>query len=212
MESIRKLNFVHRRLRECRACVQMCGAPVLGPAVATKIMLIGQAPGVHESDLGRPFAYTAGKTLFKWLKSASGLEEEELREIIYMAAVARCFPGKAKSGSGDREPNAEEIENCRPHLQAEVDALKPELILAIGKVAIAEVLGPRKFPKGTPLSSVVGKKIRVIFHGHEVEVIALPHPSGVSRWPVTEPGKTQLAKALSLLKKTLKKLDPIITL
>jgi uracil-DNA glycosylase len=53
---------------------------------------------------------------------------------------------------------------------------------------------------------VVGKKIKARFHGHEVEVIALPHPSGVSTWPQTEPGKTKLRQALSLLEKSLPEL------
>lgn len=199
MSNFRKLEKVHHLIRECRTCPQMCSTPVHGPAMETSIMLVGQAPGAHESTLGRPFAYTAGKTLFKWFSQATQLDETEIREQIYFAAVARCFPGKNPKGAGDREPNIQEIENCRKHLSAEVSILKPKIILAVGKVAIAEVLGPKLFPKGTPLVDVVGKKIKAQFHGHPVEVISLPHPSGVSRWPVTEPGKTKLKKALNLL-------------
>lgn len=184
----------------------MCSNAVHGPALETHVLLVGQAPGSHEGDLGRPFAYTAGKTLFKWLGSATGLDEEELREKIYFSAVARCFPGKSLKGSGDREPSPEEIENCRPFLKAEVEALQPKLILAVGKVAISEVLGAKHFPKGSNLADVVGRKIRTEFHGHEAEVIALPHPSGVSRWPQTEPGKTKLRQALKILEKSLPEL------
>lgn len=180
----------------------MCSTPVHGPAIETAVMLVGQAPGAHESALGRPFAYTAGKTLFQWLRVATGLDEEELREQIYIAAVARCFPGKSTKGAGDREPSAEEILNCRPHLESEVSILQPKLIIAVGKVAIAEVLGPQLFPKGTPLVDVVGKKMQAVFHGQKVEVIALPHPSGISRWPKIEPGKTKLQQALRLLEKS----------
>lgn len=181
----------------------MCSAPVHGPALESAVMLIGQAPGVREGETGRPFAYTAGTTLFKWLGEASGLDEEELRERIYIAAVARCFPGKAAKGSGDRVPTLLEIANCRPYLQREIEILKPKLIIAVGKVAISEVLGPDLFPKQASLVDVVGKKIAVTFHGHKTTVIALPHPSGVSRWPQTEPGKTKLRLALELLKKSL---------
>jgi uracil-DNA glycosylase len=172
---------------------------VHGPALETPILLVGQAPGAHESSLGRPFAYTAGKTLFKWLGSVTGLDEEELREQIYFSAVVRCFPGKSKSGSGDREPSDEEIQNCRGFLKDEVQALKPRIVLAVGKVAIREVLGEMGFHKSTPLTDVVGRKIKARFHGHDVEVIPLPHPSGVSRWPKIEPGKTKLAEALRLV-------------
>lgn len=199
MDVLETLAIIHSRLEICRACPQMCSSPVHGPALETSVMLIGQAPGAHESHLGRPFAYTAGKTLFQWIKQATGYDEEEARERIYIAAVARCFPGQNIKGAGHREPSPQEIMNCRPFLRAEVQALKPQVIIAVGKVAIAEVLGPKLFKKGTPLEKVVGRKIKAIFHDHPVEVIPLPHPSGVSRWPKTEPGKTRLKAALKLL-------------
>jgi len=199
--SLRELNTIHSRLRACRACPRVCGTPVHGPALATQVMIVGQAPGVYEAPRGRPFAHTAGKTLFQWLEKATGLGEDEVRELIYFSAVARCFPGKNPKGAGDREPSLEEIENCRPHLRAEIAALQPKVILAVGKVAIREVLGPEKFPKSAALESVVGKKITARFHGHDVTVISLPHPSGISRWPKMEPGKTKLAQALRLVKR-----------
>lgn len=204
MSTLRRLNSVHQKIKSCRACPQMCSTPVHGPALETAVMLIGQAPGVRESETGQPFAYTAGTTLFKWLKSALDLDEEELRNSIYIAAVARCFPGKSIKGAGDREPSPQEILNCRPYLQGEIEALQPKVILAVGRIAIGEVLGSKIFPKGTPLAEVVGRKFQVQFHGYPVTVIALPHPSGVSRWPQTEPGKTKLKQALALVRKTVK--------
>jgi uracil-DNA glycosylase len=164
-------------------------------------MIVGQAPGVYEESRGRPFAHTAGTTLFKWLGQATGLNEAELRDGIYFSAVARCFPGKSPKGAGDREPSPEEIANCRRHLSAEVAILKPKIILAVGKVALREVLGPKIFPKSATLADVVGRRLKATFHGHSVEVIALPHPSGVSRWTFTEPGKSKLQQALRLVKK-----------
>jgi uracil-DNA glycosylase len=203
----RELKFIHQRLKECRKCPNVCDQAVHGPAIATPIMIVGQAPGVHEGTLGRPFAYTAGKTLFKWLHQATGSGENEIREIIYFSAVARCFPGKSPSGSGDRPPSPQEIENCSEHLAAEVQALQPKLILAVGKSAIAEVLKEQGFSMTSKLNDVVGKKYRTRFHGALVDVIPLPHPSGVSRWPQTEPGKTKLAEALKLLSAEFKKMD-----
>lgn len=169
-------------------------------------MALGQAPGIHEATIGKPFAFTAGRTLFKWLKIATSMDEAEIREKIYFSAVARCFPGKAKSGSGDREPSLDEINNCRIHVKGEIQALQPELLLVIGRVALTEVLGPEIFSKKTPLHEVVGKRFSITFHGVPVMAIPLPHPSGVSRWPQTEPGKTQLAKALRLIKKEVRQL------
>lgn len=177
----------------------MCGTPVHGNPVMAQVMLIGQAPGPHEADRGKPFAYTAGKTLFSWLGEATHLSETELREKIYFAAVARCFPGKNSKGGGDREPDPQEIINCRLFLEAEVKVLRPHTILAVGKLAIREVLGTEIFPKSAPLQQVIGKKFFVQYHDHPVHVIPLPHPSGISRWHKTSPGKELLRDALKLI-------------
>lgn len=178
----------------------MCGTPVHGFANIVNVMLIGQAPGPHEADRGKPFAHTAGQTLFKWLNEATNKSEDELRNEIYFAAVARCYPGKNPKGAGDRVPTKEEIENCRSYLAEEVKILKPKIILPVGKLAIGEVLGPTIFKKTTPLEKVIGQKFFVTYHGEPVTVIPLPHPSGVSRWHQTDPGKKLLKKALSILK------------
>jgi len=180
----------------------MCDKPVHGAAIDTRILLVGQAPGAHEGSLGKPFAHKAGKTLFRWLESATGADEEGIREMVYFSAIARCFPGKAK-GAGDRPPSRQEIENCRPHLQAEIKALEPKLILAVGRMAIAELLGEKQTK--APLTDLVGKKFRLQACEVDAVVIPLPHPSGVSRWPVTEPGKTKLAEALKLVREEFRK-------
>lgn len=145
MDTFEKLKRVQNQIRACQACPQVCGTPVHGPSLETPILLVGQAPGVHEASKGRPFAYTAGKSLFGWFQSQMKISEQDFRENIYMTSVARCFPGKSLSGKGDREPSDFEIEQCRKHLKKEVSILKPSLILAVGKVAIREVLGPELF-------------------------------------------------------------------
>ena len=176
------------------------GPPVHGSPILSEVFLLGQAPGPREAHYGKPFAYTAGRTLFRWFNEVSGIDEETFREKIYMAAVARCYPGKGKS-SGDRVPDKNEISNCSRHLQAELELLKPKLILAVGKLAISQVLGEENFGKEHKLVDVVGKSFRVKFHGHEADVICLPHPSGLSAWHKVEPGKTLLKKALELVVK-----------
>ncbi len=173
----------------------MKGPVVHGPPIASPVLLIGQAPGPREGKLGRPFAWTAGKTLFKWLEQSTGADEATIRRCVYFAAVARCFPGKAKGG-GDRRPDAKEIERCKPWLVREVELLEPDLILAVGTLAIDQVLGGEH----QKLEDIVGKVLRATYHGREVDVIALPHPSGASPWHKIEPGKTLLAKALRKVK------------
>lgn len=171
----------------------MIGPVVHGPAIASPVFLLGQAPGPREGSFGKPFAWTAGKTMFKWFEGAFGASEERFRERVYMAAVARCFPGKAKGG-GDRKPSPDEIDRCRHFIEREIAILEPELVLPVGAMAIEAVLGH----KG-PLAEVVGTKRRAKYHGADVDVIALPHPSGASTWHRTSPGKDLLAKALATI-------------
>ncbi|NTV95137.1 MAG: uracil-DNA glycosylase [Thiobacillus sp.] len=169
----------------------MTGPVVLGRPVASKILQIGQAPGPYEGGLGRPFAWTAGKTLFKWYATL-GVDEETFRGRVYMAAVCRCFPGKNPSG-GDRVPDRDEIARCGEWLRDEIALLKPELIIPVGKLAIAQML------RHDRLDDVVGRVHRIEYFGHAADAIPLPHPSGLSTWFKTEPGKTLLGQALGLI-------------
>jgi uracil-DNA glycosylase len=172
----------------------MIGPVVTGQPVMSPVMLIGQAPGVKEGPAGKPFAWTAGKTMFGWFASV-GLEEQDFRSRVYMAAVCRCFPGKA-TGGGDRVPSPDEIKACSRHLDAEVKLLRPRLVIPVGKLAIAQL-----YPDIDKLTEVIGEARRGELAGHAFDVIALPHPSGASTWHRTEPGKSLLARALALLAK-----------
>lgn len=166
----------------------MIGPVVVGQPVTSSVLLIGQAPGDREGSLGRPFAWTAGKTLFKWFEGI-GLEEKAFRERVYMAAVCRCFPGKKAKG-GDRVPSEQEIEQCSRWLQAEFALLHPQLVLPVGKLAIS------RFLPVTKLTEVIGRIHHTTIDGRETDLIPLPHPSGASTWHRTEPGKTLLQDAL----------------
>ena len=180
-------------LSKCRRCPDMTPPPVFGSPVASRILLIGQAPGDKEPELGRPFAWTAGKTLFKWFASI-GLEEEAFRSKVYMSAVCRCFPGKNPKG-GDRVPCQKEIDVCSQWLDAEIRLLEPSLIMPVGKLAITQYL---EFDR---LVDVIGLSFRQTINGREVDIIPLPHPSGASTWHRMEPGKSLLDQALALIAK-----------
>lgn len=71
-----------RRLLACRNCAGMNPPVVSGGPVLSPVMLVGQAPGDKEPLLGRPFAWTAGKTLFRWFNESAGLSEEKFRTSI----------------------------------------------------------------------------------------------------------------------------------
>jgi uracil-DNA glycosylase len=159
--------------------------------VASRILLVGQAPGVKEPVLQRPFAWTAGKTLFRWFHEALGWSEDETRERIFFAAVCRCFPGKGKPGSsGDRVPSPAEIQQCSRWLDAEIQLLQPRLVVPVGKLAIGQFLELRK------LDELIGREFTATRAGQTFAVVPLPHPSGASPWHRMEPGKTLLRQAL----------------
>jgi uracil-DNA glycosylase len=183
-----------RRLRECRLCSEMEKPVVSGGAVLSKVVLVGQAPGDKEPILGRPFAWTAGKTLFRWFHETAGMSEAAFRSSVYMAAVCRCFPGKKTTG-GDRVPGPGEIGNCSGWLKREIEILKPELVIPVGKLAIAQFIPLEK------LDAIIGRKMQVTYAGHTFDLIPLPHPSGASPWHRMEPGKTLLGQALKLITK-----------
>ncbi len=164
---------------------------IIGNPVMSPVMSIGQAPGIHEAKVMRPFGWTAGKTLFKWFEGI-GIEEETFRQRAYMTAVCRCFPGKNPKG-GDRMPSDKEVETCSRWMMAEIRMVQPQLIILIGKLAINQFLPIRK------LDEVVGQIHRIEIEGRVTDLAPLPHPSGLSTWPRMEPGKTLLQEALQAI-------------
>src|SRR6185436_2436891 len=158
-----------RQLLACRRCPQMHKPVVSGGPVLSKVVLVGQAPGHREPLLRRPFAWTAGKTMFQWFEQTCGLTEEQFRASIYMAAVCRCFPGR-KPGGGDRVPSSEEILNCSDWFDREFDILQPELIIPVGKLGISRFLALDR------LDDMVGRLFKVSYHSRIVDLIPLPHP------------------------------------
>lgn len=191
-------------LSACRRCPNMIGPvitnrpaalPGLDPETGVvtgehaRVILLGQAPGRHEGKVGRPFGWSAGRTLFRWL-SQTGPDEERVRERVYIAAVGRCFPGPSRSGTGDRVPDRQEIAACAPWFEAELAGLRPKLIIPVGKLAIGTLLGP------VPLELAVGAVLQREIAGEIRDILPLPHPSGASTWFQRSPGKERLAEAL----------------
>ena len=170
----------------------MESVPVSGGAVVSDVMIIGQAPGPREPMLKRPFAHTAGKTLFRWFEQFCGMDEAAVRSKIYFAAVCRCFPGK-NSGGTDRVPAPDEIRNCALWMDDEIRILQPRLIIPVGRLAIVQFIDCAK------LEDVIGRKFRVVHAGHRFDLIPLPHPSGASPWHKIPPGKALTERALKLI-------------
>ena len=192
------LKKLQQNILKCNLCENMQSEPVVGNPVMSKILLIGQAPGIKERDIRKPFAWTAGKTLFKWFATL-GVNEEDFRSAVYMTAICRCFPGKkivkGIVKGGDRVPDKQEIKQCSKWLGNEVKILQPSLIIPVGKLAISQLMTVDKLDK------IIGQSFSVEYYEHVVDVIPLPHPSGASTWHQRDPGKSLLHKALRKIKR-----------
>jgi len=189
----KKLETHLAQVKTCALCPNMIGPVVVPRPILTKVYLVGQAPGPREGQFGHPFAWTAGKTLFRWFETI-GVNEEQFRSTAFIGAVCRCFPGKTKQGT-DRVPSPVEVAACSTWMKIEIDMLRPELIIAVGRLAIERFLPPG------PLAEIIGKTFKIDAFGHACDLIPLPHPSGASTWYKMEPGKKLLEVALLQLKK-----------
>lgn len=183
-QPVRSLDEHRELVRGCSLCFPGGGnAPVVDLPKRVRAMLVGQAPGVTEVTTRLPFTGPAGRRLEGWLDLA-GVG----REGIYLSALARCFPGKAKGG-GDKVPSRAMISNCRRHLLREFELLRPRVVVPVGGLAIKELLGV------TRLSEAVGGT----YERDGVVCVPLPHPSGASTWLNAPENKERLARSLTLL-------------
>lgn len=176
-------------LRARERCPRMHRPAIAGRAAVSRIVLVGQAPGDKEPKLGRPVAWTAGRTFFRWFHDALGWTEDEARDRIDLAAGCRCFPGGRPSG-GDRVPAPEEIANGSAWLERAFERMRPALVLPVGQLAIGQFHGER------PWVETIGQTFRITYRGHAADCIPLPHPSGASPWRRPAPGRTLLGQAL----------------
>jgi uracil-DNA glycosylase len=156
----------------CRACpLWMNGTQTVfgeGPAKAA-VMLVGEQPGDREDLEGRPFVGPAGRVLDDALAEA-GIDRGE----VYLTNVVKHFKWKARGKRRiHQKPNAEEIAACRPWLDAELEVVKPDVLVALGATAAQALLG-RGFrvtrERGVPVDSDLAPN-----------VLATVHPSSILR-------------------------------
>lgn len=159
----KELNEIAEQVRKCTRCPLYKSAthavPGEGPADA-EIMLIGEAPGFHEDQQGRPFVGASGKFLDELLAQI-GLK----RSDIFITNMVKHRPPE------NRDPTPEEIEACRVWLDQQIETIKPKVIVTVGRIAMA-----RWFPN---------EKITVI-HGKakrfgNVMVVPMFHPAAALR-------------------------------
>jgi len=141
------LDSLAREIENCHDCelaqLRTRVVPGEGPENAT-ILFIGEAPGFHEDQQGRPFIGAAGQFLQALLASI-GLR----RDQVFIANVIKCRPPE------NRDPLPGEIQSCRKWLDRQVEAIRPKLVVTLGRYSMA-----RYFP-GETISKVHGKARKV---------------------------------------------------
>jgi len=167
----------------CRRCKLHAGANnlVFGEGSPhARLMFIGEGPGAEEDLQGRPFVGAAGELLNNML-SKLGLRREE----VYIGNVVKCRP------PGNRNPEPEEIRACLPFLKQQIAAIRPEVIVTLGKIATDALLGVTE-----PITKIRGRWRRY----EKIRVMPTFHPSYLLRSP-TERRKTweDMQKVLAYL-------------
>jgi DNA polymerase len=131
------------------------------------LMFVGEAPGFHEDKQGVPFVGQAGKLLEKLLNGI-GLE----RKDVYIANVLKCRP------PGNRDPQADEIESCEPHLFRQIELIEPTVIATLGNFATKLLSG-----RPTGITRVHGQEQETTIAGRTVILYPLYHPAAALYTP-----------------------------
>ena len=131
------------------------------------LMFVGEAPGFHEDQQGKPFVGQAGKLLDKLL-AGIGLE----RDQVYVANVLKCRP------PGNRDPQPDEIEACEGHLFRQISLIEPKVVATLGNFATKLLSG-----KPTGITRVHGAEQEATLGGRRVLLYPLYHPAAALYTP-----------------------------
>ena len=128
---------------------------------ASRIMLVGEAPGYQEEREREPFVGPAGQKLNDILK-AMGLQ----RADVYISNIVKFRPAMPKQTTNNRKPTPEEMASCMPFIQAEIDIIRPECIIALGGTAAEGLLGITGSVTGLrgQWHEFAGTPVRVTYH------------------------------------------------
>lgn len=159
---------------DCALCGLCQGRTQVVPAEgsrAARVMLVGEAPGPDEDQVGRPFIGRAGKILRRELEKAGWTPED-----VWITNTVKCFPHEVVEGKKKiRAPSEAESDACRLHLRRELDALRPHLVVALGRTAAQQLTGK-------PLESLEALRGATLSTRPELgdhDVFVTYHPSGL---------------------------------
>jgi DNA polymerase len=168
MTQSKALRLLHDEIKRCTKCPlhnsRKNAVPGEGP-VDAKVMLVGEAPGAKEDELGRPFVGRSGVLLIEMLKGI-GLSREE----VFITSVLKSRPPK------NRTPKRDEVQACIPYLFRQIELINPEFIVLLGGVAVSSVIGPWK------LAEAHGR----FYEGNGRTFFITYHPAAALRFPKTK--------------------------
>ena len=165
MEANKQLNEIRQQVSECKKCklhlTRNKSVPGEGP-VDSKVMFIGEGPGFHENEQGKPFVGQAGKFLDELLGYA-GLK----RETVFITNVVKCRP------PGNRDPEMEELVACKPYLEEQMGIIDPPVIVTLGRFSMAHFVLDGK------ISVIHGKPVTV----NNKLIVPMYHPAAALHQP-----------------------------
>jgi uracil-DNA glycosylase family 4 len=167
-ERLGLLELLASEVTVCNRCPHLAASrtrTVFGEGSPTaRLMFVGEAPGADEDRTGRPFVGKAGMLLTDMITKGMGLTREE----VYIANVLKSRP------PDNRPPTAEEMANCLPYLERQIEILRPEFLCLLGKTAASAIL-----KTALPLGRLRGKWHRY----RDIPTIVTYHPSALLRTP-----------------------------
>ena len=168
-------------LADCKAC-KLCHQRtnvVFGEGAAdARVMFIGEAPGQTEDETGRPFVGRAGQLLTKIIENAMGLQ----RSAVYIANINKCRP------PDNRVPEPDEVAACLPFLRRQIEAIRPAVIVCLGKTAVSNLLGDTR---------AVGTLRGLDLSFCSTPVVVTWHPAYLLRNPAAKPEAWQDIKRVN---------------
>jgi DNA polymerase len=152
-----ELEAIAAEVRVCTRCALHTGrknaVPGEGPA-ESQILFIGEGPGFHENEQGRPFVGAAGK-LLEDLLSSIGLT----RQQVFICNVVKCRP------PGNRDPLPDEILACAPYLDRQIAAIRPRVIVTLGRYSLARYFPAARISEMHGRArSVDGRMVMAMYH------------------------------------------------
>ena len=182
MNAEERLRQIAQEVTACTTCKlhhsRKNAVPGEGP-VRADLMFIGEGPGFHENEQGRPFVGAAGKFLEELLATI-----DLKREDVFIGNVVKCRP------PGNRDPMLDEIESCTPYLERQIETINPKVIITLGRFSMA-----RYFPDAK-ISQIHGQPKE--FKGRLI--VPMYHPAAALHQPsLRETVKEDFAKLPALI-------------